>query len=311
MTASASTTTTTKKGRLRRGWQLARSSWRVLVLDKELLVLPVIGCIVGLLTFIAFIALAIGVSTAGMHLLHGTSNYSVSGDVAIIPILIFFVLLRLLVTLIANFFSGAIIYGASQRFHGDDPTIRGSLAGAWQKLGALSAFSAVDGTAGLLMQTVSERMPFLGQLLAVIGGLAWNIATVFAIPVIILSDKKVGPIEATKKSVGIIRQIWGEGLVAEAGIGAVTVLGLFSYLLLATLVGYITVSLHPSGAVTGSLIGGGILGLMVLLMLCGTLVAITKAAMYHYATTDEAPEMFNKELLQAAMTVKKARRLFR
>ena len=108
----------------------------------------------------------------------------------------------------------------------------------------------------------------------------------------------------------IVRTIWGEGMIAQAGIAIITMLSLLGYIVASLIIGDVVTSLHLPTAVQGSLFGLGVIGMIALSIVFGTLSAIAKAAMYHYATTNEAPEAFNKDLLQASMTVKKARRIF-
>ena len=53
-----------------------------------------------------------------------------------------------------------------------------------------------------------------------------------------------------------------------------------------------------------------VLSFIVMVAVLSTIGAIAKAALYYYATTGEAPANFNSQLLHAAMTPKKARRVF-
>lgn len=52
------------------------------------------------------------------------------------------------------------------------------------------------------------------------------------------------------------------------------------------------------------------MGVIALILLFSTLSGIVKAALYHYATTGESPTTFNKNLLKASMTPKKAKKIF-
>lgn len=65
-----------------------------------------------------------------------------------------------------------------------------------------------------------------GQLLAsIVGGLAnfgWSVATFFVVPVIAFED--LGPRDAIRRSSGIVRERWGEGVTGSAAIGGVALL---------------------------------------------------------------------------------------
>lgn len=307
-------------GRVRRGWELTKSSWRVLVLDKELLVLPILGFIVNAVVMSATVAaafgivfglLSAGVGVSHLHITHAADGgRSVSGSISGLPFLALAILLYLVLTIVSNYFVGAIIFGANERFRGGDPTVRSSLAGVRRRLGPIAAFSLLSATVGLMLQALQDRLSSAGKIVAVLGGVAWNIATIFAVPIIILEDERLGPIDATKQSARMVRKIWGEGLIVQAGIGVVSLLTFLGYIVLVAIVGWVVGAVHAPSAVVVPLAVAGLLVLTGLFILFETLSAIAKAALYHFATTGEVPETFSKELLHASMIVKKARRTF-
>ena len=45
-----------KTGKFARGWQLTKSSWQVLRLDKELAIIPIISLAVELITLVGLVA---------------------------------------------------------------------------------------------------------------------------------------------------------------------------------------------------------------------------------------------------------------
>src|SRR5690606_40814523 len=48
-------------------------------------------------------------------------------------------------------------------------------------------------------------------------GLAWTLATFLVVPVLV--SQNVGPIEALKESVSLLKRSWGENLAGNVGIG--------------------------------------------------------------------------------------------
>ena len=302
-----------KVGRIRRGWELTKSSWLVLKLDKELVGLTALNMLVGFVVLVLFGAVAVayfaGHHTGGFNLTG--QNFAFQTDQ--VPVWlsgIFWVSFYFAMTFMANIFGGALIFGATQRFNGGDPTIRSSLKGATSKLRPLALFSLMMSTVGLLFQALEERVPFAGQIAIWLMNAAWSVANVFAIPVIVLSDRQVGPLEATKESVKIIRQVWGESIVADIGISTIGALSMFVYILFSGVLfsGIALFSQSPSVYIGFALLA--FVGLIGLAMIFTTLTSIVKAALYHYATTGKAPKLFNQELLQASMTPKKARKIF-
>lgn len=300
-------------GTIKRGWRLTKSSWQVLKLDKELAALPILSII----TSIIALALLALVTILGLSLLDGSltqtlNDVNENGGSSSIPGWINFIglfVIYFVITLISNFFSGALIYGATERFRGGNPTIRSSLAGAQRRFLPLAGFSLLMTTVGLALQILAERVPFAGRIALWLVGAAWNVANVFAIPVIVLSDHKVQPLEATKESVNIIKKAWGESIVVNTGIALIGLFGVVSYILISGLLIGVIGAQVASGFVVGGIILT-IIGVMSILLILTTIEAIAKAALYHYAVTGEAPQLFDTELLHATITPKKARRIF-
>lgn len=294
----------------KRGWQLVLSSWQVLRLDKELVVLPVIGYVVALLAIAGIVALPFAFFTiASSTGTGGLTNYSYTAPIwlnVIIGITVYFV-----VTLVSNFFSGAIIYGATQRFNGHNPTITSSLTGAKRRFLPLAGFSLLMSTVGLALQTLEERLPFAGALAVWLLNAAWSIANIFAVPIIVLSDHNVHPLDATKESVKIIKKVWGEGVTANVGIGLIGLLSMVSFMMVLFLLTALGAAAHVPAFLGVIGFGLAVVLLFSLLLILIALSSITKAAVYHYAVTGRAPQMFNTELLHATISPKRARRIFR
>lgn len=296
-------------GRFARGWQLTKSSWQVLRLDKELAVLPALSivCTIAALGGLATLAI-FGLGLAGF-VSHGVNNsfsYTAPAWLNIIGAIIgYFV-----ITLIANFFSAALIYGANQRFSGQDPTIKSSLAGARRKFYPLAGFSLLMTTVGLALQTLEERLPFAGALAVRLLGAAWSIANIFAIPLIVLSEGNVHPLDATRQSVQTIKKVWGEGVVANIGISIIAGLSVLAYVALVIAIGVLGAALHLPASLGIIVAIVAFIGLMLLALVLSALSSIAKAALYHYAVTGSAPQLFESELLRVSITPKKARRIF-
>lgn len=294
-----------KNGAINRGWSLTKSSWQVLKLDKELAALPVLGIV----TSIGAIVILSSAALLGLGLItHGASGYHYTGssnDNLIVGALLYFVS-----TLIANFFNAAIIFGATQRFNDQDPTIGSSLSGARRKFYPLAAFSLLMSTVGMALRSLEDRLPFAGAIAVYLLGAAWSVANIFAIPVIVLSDNSVHPFDATKQSVQIIKKIWGEGVAVNLGIAIVGLLSFLAYFTVVIAGFVIGASLHLP-VLTGLLFGGiAIIGLFVIAIILNALSSIGTAALYHYAVTGSAPKMFDGDLLRASISPKKARKIF-
>ena len=66
---------------------------------------------------------------------------------------------------------------------------------------------------------ISERPGLIGKIVIALVGVAWSIATYFAIPVVVIEG--TGPFRAIGRSASTIRKTWGEALVIAVGFGHV------------------------------------------------------------------------------------------
>ena len=304
-----------KIGRIRRGWLLTKSSWHVLRLDKELTALPFISFVVAVIALIPFGLIlwqttdVIDSTTRAITVEEPIYQSSLADwQFLILGFLAYFI-----TTLVANIFGGAVIYGATQRFRGGDPTLKTSIDGSLRKIRPLILFSLMMTTVGLFFQILEDRLPFAGALAAWLFDAAWNIANIFAIPVIVLSENNVQPLAATKQSVQVIKKVWGEGIVMNIGIGIIAVITYIVYMLVAGAASMLAYGLGGSETISAPLIAVGtlsVLGFVALILIFTTLGSIAKAALYHYAMTGIAPGPFDKDLLRTSMTPKKARKTF-
>src|SRR5204863_8631612 len=71
---------------------------------------------------------------------------------------------------------------------------------------------------GVILRNIARR-GFIGRIVASVFGLAWNVATFLAVPVLVVEG--VGPIEAVTRSSQLLKKTWGEQLAGNIGIGVV------------------------------------------------------------------------------------------
>jgi hypothetical protein len=143
-----------------------------------------------------------------------------------------------------------------------------------------------------------------------LAGTAWQIASFFAIPVIVTSPEPIGPINATKQSIGVIKKVWGESLIVSLSIGAISMLSMLAYMLALAVITVLGVVLSAGAWYFVALGVIGFIGLFAGILIFNMMAAFAKAAVYYYATTGESPEMFHKDLLKQAFTPKKAKKIF-
>lgn len=291
--------TTNKEGKISASMKLAKVAWRTLKLDKELLIVSVIGLVIDICIFVAFIVSLLLIVPSL------TSTEPITGQDLTSNIICYLLIAIYLFTALTveNFFSGAISHAALERFRGGDPTVRSSLSAASKKTGPIIALSGLQATVGLVLQILGDRLPFAGKVATVIAGAAWGIATMFSIP-IIMDGKETGPIKTVRHSAKTFTNIWGESIFIGLGLGLIEIA--FGVIMGLVLIGGIALSIALSTWLY-TIIAGTILiiGILVVSTMLSTLNIIIMTAAYHYASTNAIPAGFDDELIRSMFKPKK------
>jgi hypothetical protein len=186
------------------------------------------------------------------------------------------------------------------RLDGGDPALRDGLAAAKSRLPAILGYAAIAATVGVLLQAMKNRDNFLVRLLGSGLGAAWTLATFLVVPILVSRD--VGPIDALKQSVGLLKRTWGENAIGNIGIGAA--FGLITFAVVLVGVGLTVLAAQASIALAIAV--GIVFGIGVLLLgiYQAALSGIYSAALYRYAVSNETPAAFQGVALSQAFAPK-------
>ena len=262
-------------GRIALGWQLTKTSLRVLRKDKELLVFPLISGIVLILLLAGFIG-GMFVAFGFEAIFGGASTWILVGVMVVYYVLAFFV---------SFFFNAAVIGAATIRLNGGNPTLADGLHIARQNVGRIFLWAVFAGTVAMILRAIQERLGFLGKIVMGLVGIAWSLATYFVVPVLVY--EKLGPWAAVKRSAHLFKTTWGDTLAGGFSMGAIFVLpgfaGVLPIVLGAVLAG-----------VAGLLIGlvVAVVYWIILGLVASAASSILIAALYRYATTGKVAEDF-------------------
>lgn len=199
--------------RLSTGWELAKQSIGVLKLDKELLLFPVfsgIACLIVLTTFAVPLFLSGLLDDIGNQ----QQEASTMQNVVMSVLLFLFYFVNYFVII---FFNSALVGCAIIRLKGGDPTVRDGIGAAMARLPQIAAWALVAATVGLILKAIESRSERVGQIVASLLGMAWSITTFFVVPILVV--EKTGPIDAVKRSVGIMKKAWGNRLPRMLALG--------------------------------------------------------------------------------------------
>lgn len=269
-----------------RSWDLVKASASVLRSDKELMLFPVISGAVTLVVLATFLlpAFALRIFADGFGL----------GGV-VFGFLFYFVQYAVMI-----FFNCALVGAAMIRLDGGDPTLADGFNAAKARIPAILGYAAIAATVGVLLQGLKQKDNFLVRLMGSVLGAAWTLATFLVVPVLVSRD--IGPIDALKQSVALLKRTWGENAVGQVGIGAA--FGLITTAVAIAGVGLAVLAAQVSFALA---IVVGALGLLAVLLVGvyqAALSGIYSAALYRYAVSHETPAAFRGADLEHAFLPK-------
>ena len=290
-------------GKFARSWELTKQSGRILMSDKQLMLLPVlssIACLLVLATFAVPLLLSIDWSTLSEKA--GSGNRTqFQMQPWYYPVLFLYYFANFFVI---TFFNSALIACAIRKFGGESARLSDGLSVACARLPQIAAWALVAATVGLILKAIEERAGFIGRIVIGFVGMAWTIAAFFVVPVLVV--EKVGPITAVKRSVQILKKTWGEALIANVGLGAIEMLAVLFGVLMLVLAGVASVMMQTPWpiAIVGVLF---LFYVLALALISTTLKGILLAATYQYAATGAVPSGFDSDTLQSAFRQKGAK----
>ena len=271
---------------LSRGMDIAMASWTVLKRHPKLTVFPALSA----LAIIALLALFAGVGAMPSR------QEPPDGGAAFY---VAFFAIYFVSFFIGTFFNAAFVFCTLQAFAGREPSLEQGLSAAAGRLNQILMWTLVASTVGLLLHALKDmlekRFGFLGSLLGWVGTAAWSAATYFVVPVLVVDG--VGPAEAIRRSMALLREKWGEAVTGEGGLAIASLLLMVPAGLLMAVFAALGVPVLILPVVILY-----VLAVMLLIMALGT---IFRTGVYIYATTGQAPASFSEELIKGTFREKK------
>jgi hypothetical protein len=277
--------------KIENSWTLLKASIGVLRADKELVVFPILSTIAVLVVTASF-ALPMVFASFGDALF--------TGDSQILGFIVGFgfYIVQYFVVIFAN---SALVGAAMIRLRGGDPTVKDGLSIAWERIGSILVYALISATVGMILRLISEKGKTVGRIVSSIVGMAWNLATYLAIPVLVVEG--VGPIEAVKRSGNYLKKTWGEQIAGNFGVGIIFGIIFLLVILIAIPVFYFVIMTESLALIIGTavlfVLAFGIIGLI-----NSTLNGIYVAAVYRYAAEGETGGFFDEALVKGAFRQK-------
>jgi len=266
-----------------RSWSLVKASAAVLRSDKELMLFPVISTLATLLVLATFLvpAFALNLFSDGNGVL-----------AAIWGFVFYFCQYSVII-----FFNCALVGAAMIRLEGGNPSLGDGINIAKSRIGAILGYAAIAATVGMILQSLKNRdNNFLVRMIGSGLGAAWTLATFLVVPVLV--SENLGPIDALKQSVSLLKRTWGENAIGNVGIGAA-----FGLIMVLTIVLGVIVAIAASAVSPWLSLAVGVVFVIAVLLLGvyqAALSGICSAALYRYAADGQAPAGFEGMNLQTA-----------
>jgi len=268
-------------------WRLIKASAAVLSADKELIIFPIISAVGTLVVTLTF-ALPMFFS--------GVFDSIANNHSGILPYLLAF-LFYVAQYLVIFFANTALVGAALIRLRGGDPTVSDGFRIAFSHLGSIFGYALIAATVGMIIRALSSKQNSLGRIVISLIGMAWNVATFLVVP--ILANEDIGPFQAIKRSVSLLKKTWGEQIVGNFGLGAVFGLLTIGLILIGALGIFLAVSAQ-SAVLLVAVIIIVVIALIIFGLVNAALSGIYTAAVYQFAVEGETSGFFDAGMVQNA-----------
>lgn len=271
--------------KIENSWKLAKECWRVLMLDKEMLVYPIVNAILSIVVLmVAYFGLV------ELNLIGRSNDAPLSQNEKtfiwfLLAVTLYFIIF------IQSFSQTAIVASALIRLRGDNPTLLDGFNVATLKIFHIAVWSFVHFLFGIVRSLIMSL--FKGKHMRErVGDLiesGWNVITVFIIPIIITENTNV--YNAFKRSKSLLRKKWGEAIGLEVGFYSLAWI-IAIPLAFIFLLGYNLQETYPMSAII--IFSIAIILTIITSAIYSALTGISKAVMYNFATNNNIPTGFDR-----------------
>ena len=284
MSTSTATAGENNEGRIARSWRLTKASWRLVRGDRVILVLALLSTLLGAIG----VAVIFGIAGFGSSGAHGHQRL-VDGQVVVVALILAYPLM-----FISTFLNTAIAAAASARLEDRRLSLGQSLAVPAGRIAQLALWALLATIFGVVLEQLARRLPLAGAILARLVGVAWSLASLFAIPVLAIEGGSAP--RALKRSTQLVKQRWGEGISGNVIVGAWTVVLLIPLLVL-FVVGIAATRQSPGARIAVFALAAA--AFVALTALSSVVRQIFAVALYRYAADNDTSGPFTEQDLRS------------
>jgi uncharacterized protein DUF6159 len=262
--------------RLSNGWTLAKSSFKILRENKQLIVFPFLSGISLMLVIGSFFVITL--ANVGWE----PGNLEVSSTGYYLILFLFYLVNYFIVV----FFNMALIHCTRLYFRGEEVSVEAGLKFSLSRIGAIFSWAVFAATVGFILRTIQENAGILGKVITAIVGIVWSVTTFFVVPII--AYENLGPIGAFKRSAQMMKKKWGESVGAGFSFAIIQFLAII----------IICIPLFFLGAIVHPVFGIAlaVLALFIIMAVMSAAQTIFVSAVYHNINGDPT-DHFNQQLI--------------
>ena len=271
--------------RLSNTWNLIKSSFRVLMDDKKMLLFPVLS---GICTIAIVASFFIPAFVTGVIPFIGDPE-QMSDTALYVSVFIFYFINYFIIL----FFNSAAIAYAIDLMRGGSPSLGAAFKKVQSRIIPLLGWTVIASTVGLILNTIENQSDKIGRIVIAFLGLSWTVISFLVLPILIVEGK--GPITSLKESVRMVKDVWAEQLLGHFSFGL-----LFGLVLIpVALLSFAVMSLEGIfmwvglGLLLSAGIAAGILQWI--------LQSIFMGAVYLYVRDHKVPDSFTLSQIDSAM----------
>jgi hypothetical protein len=209
----------------------------------------------------------------------------------------------LVATCLATFVNVAFYSQILNALRGQPVSVAAGLRVAWSRRVAILAWSLFTGLVGLMIRAIEERVGFVGRWIVGLIGLAWSVASVFAVPVIVVGTEGAHPLRILKTSAATLKKTWGESLLGYLGLQFGGLLVLIGSVALLAVGLTLSVALDTPWFIAIAAVAW-LVGLLAFFFLLNVAGQVYRGALYLYAAEGTPPDPFDAEQMNAAWKLK-------
>ena len=291
-----------------RSWQIYKICWKLLSLDKELLLFPTILGLVLVLTTAGMFAILDLVAESPAEALaarvgessQASSTFGLNRYLVLIPFHYanYFIII---------YFNAALIGSVLMRLRGGCPSLFDGFRSANSNIIGIVGWALISATVSPVYYIIEKQsrlrvIPYIRIVaiaLTILMRGMWSIYTYLVIPALV--SECAGPTQAIKRSRALVRKTWGEQLVSRFTFDlGVIIIGMLVGI--AAPIIWITTP-HPLGQIIAIILW--VVVMAPLILFTYTIRSIYVAVLYKYATDGAVPHPFTTEVVKAAWEPRK------